>query len=113
MDDLISPDMPYEKSPLPTAAHRQEIARRMKVTREALGLRPVDICRLTGIAANSYSQYESGARRINLEDAIRLVHALNLSLDWLYFGDPKGLSFEVGAKIREYSPQVMSKGTLI
>lgn len=98
--------MPVEKMSLPANTHPSAIAVRMKLTREALSLRPVDICRLTGIAPNAYSQYESGGRRINLDDGMRWAFALNLSLDWLYCGKMGALPLDAADKLRKHQKSI-------
>ncbi len=78
----------------------QAIGLRIKTTREACGLRPVDVCRAIGIKANTYSQWESGERRPNLDDMIRFCCQYDVTLDWIYLGDMSGLKFSVGSKIQ-------------
>lgn len=83
------------KKPLPPLAHRDAIAERLRVTREAMGLRPRDIAAATGIRPNAYVQYESGYRRPNLEDMIRYAEVYGVPLDWIYRGDPSSLPFRI------------------
>lgn len=82
-----------EKKPLSPLASRQAIGERLKATREALGLRPMDICRATGIKPSAYSQYEAGQNRPNVEDMIRYAETFHVTLDWIYRGDPSGLPY--------------------
>ena len=70
------------------------------MTREALGLRPVDICTASGINPSQYSNYEAGVSRPNAEDAMRYSDAFNISMDWIFKGDISKLSFDLATKIR-------------
>src|SRR5262245_53577905 len=56
------------------------LARRLKITREALGLSAADICRRIDCKANRWSQYESGDRQITLPISIRLCEEYGLTL---------------------------------
>lgn len=40
-----------------------------------------------GVVRPAWTQYESGARRIHLDPALRLCNATGVSLDWIYRGD--------------------------
>lgn len=71
------------------------------MTREALQLRPVDLCKRIGIKENRWSQYEGGERRITLQVANLLCDEFGLTLDWIYRANPAGLSHELRMKIRE------------
>lgn len=77
----------------------EAIAERLKVCRLALGLKPAELCRLTGIKPNTYSQWENGKGRPNLDEAMRLCDTLGYTLDWIYLGDPSGLTFNLSNKL--------------
>lgn len=77
------------------------IARRLETTRNALGLSQAQLCRHAGIAANTYSQYESGNGRPSLDYAMRLCQTFGLTLDWIYFGNAAGLPDDLAARIAE------------
>lgn len=67
------------------------IAQRLRLTREALGLTQSALCKMTGIAANTYNQWEHARGRPELDKALILCEVLSLTLDWIYRGDPFGL----------------------
>lgn len=76
----------------PTRAdHPEIIGRRLVALRGALGLTLTEVCKITGIAKNTWSQWESGKQRPQLDFAITICHHSGVTLDWLYFGDPSGL----------------------
>lgn len=98
-----SPDKPA----LPTLAGRKHTGARLKASREALKLRPVDVCNSLGINPSAYSQWESGATRPNIEDMIRFSERYGIPLDWIYKGDPSRLPREIADEVlrleRSYS----------
>ena len=59
----------------------KSLSKRLEITREALKLRPVDLCKRIGIKENRWSQYENGERRITLEVAIAMCDEFGLTLD--------------------------------
>ena len=79
----------------------KSLANRLKMTREALGLAPADLCKRIKIKPNRWSQYESGERRITLEVAGKLCDEFGLSLDWIYRANPAQLSHQLRLKMRQ------------
>lgn len=76
-----------------------EIAERLHKTRKALGLNQTELCRLSGIAKNTYNQWEKGHGRPELDKAMMLCDAFDLTLDWIYLGNPAGLPYHLATKI--------------
>jgi DNA-binding XRE family transcriptional regulator len=75
------------------------IAHRLTMTRTALGLSQAEFADAAGIARNTYNQWERGKGRPQLDGAIALCRAFNLTLDWIYFGDMAGLSYQLAQKL--------------
>ncbi len=75
------------------------IAHRLEITRAALGLSQAEFADAAGIARNTYNQWERGKGRPQLDGAIALCRAFNLTLDWIYFGDMNGLSYQLAQKL--------------
>ena len=75
------------------------IAARLQATRAALDLNQRKLCELSGIAPNTYNQWEKGRGRPDLDGAIALCDALGLTLDWIYRGDPSGLPQRIALKL--------------
>lgn len=75
------------------------IGRRLQLTRSALQLTPGVFAAGAGINANTYSQYESGDRLPSLPYAIKLCERYELTLDWIYRGDPSGLKYTLADQI--------------
>lgn len=75
------------------------IAARLKQTRTALRLTQVAFASGAGIAPNTYNQWEKAKQRPDLDQAQMLCDHYDLSLDWIYRGDPSRLPYELAAKI--------------
>jgi transcriptional regulator with XRE-family HTH domain len=77
------------------------IGQRLLLTRQALGIGGQgDFAARAGIGATAYNQYETGRKRPSIENAIALCDAYDLTLDWIYRGDPSGLTYELGDAIK-------------
>ena len=72
---------------------------RLQLTREALNLGQGEFAKGAKIPGNTYSQYESGKRLPQLPFAIRLCDRYQLTLDWIYRGDPSGLKYNLAEQI--------------
>lgn len=69
-----------------------DIARRLQVTRLALGYRTqAEFAEAAGIGRTNYTQSESGSRILSLNMALLLSANFGISLDWIYKGDRSGL----------------------
>lgn len=78
----------------------KSIAKRLVALREALGINAADLCRMTGLAPNRWSQYEGGERRITLDAANVLCDKYGVTLDWIYRGDESGLPIRIIERMR-------------
>jgi transcriptional regulator with XRE-family HTH domain len=76
----------------PTLRTNAAIAQRLIATRRALGYSQAELCRRTGIAPNTYNQYEKARNRPDWENANRLCDGLGITLDWIFRGDPSSVS---------------------
>ena len=77
----------------------EAIGLRLALTRKALGMTPGVFATNADIPKNTYSQYESGTRVPALPFAIRLCDRFELTLDWIYRGDPSGLKYTLADQI--------------
>lgn len=77
----------------------KSLARRLKITREALGVSPAQVCKQLRIGASAWSMYESGERRITVQVAIKFCTEYGLTLDWIYRADPSRLPHEIRIKL--------------
>jgi transcriptional regulator with XRE-family HTH domain len=62
------------------------IADRLRRTREAFKMNQAQWCRLVGIETQAWNNYESGRRRISIDQAIKVCQATGVTIDWIYRG---------------------------
>lgn len=81
---------------------QRDVAYRLELTREALGLSPAELCKILGIGTNQWSQYTDpeGKRRITIDVAHRLRDEYGITFDWIYAGDRNRLPGDLLEKIR-------------
>ena len=82
----------------------ESIAQRLKRTREAMGLKPAAWCRLVDIEPAAWANYESGLRRISIDQALKVCRATGVSLDWIYRGLMQGMPVDLATKLQGRSP---------
>lgn len=75
------------------------IGERLVLTRMALEMAPGAFATSAGIAKSTYSQYETGERTPSLPYALKLCERYELTLDWIYRGDPSGLKYALAEQI--------------
>jgi transcriptional regulator with XRE-family HTH domain len=90
-----------KKDRSPSQPELDQIADRLRVSRLAIQLTPAELCRATGIAQNTWSQYENAKSRPRLDEARMLRKAFGWTLDWIYEGDPSGLPMKAATAIAE------------
>lgn len=78
---------------------KKAIGRRLELTRESLGMAAGDFAAKAGVSKSAYSNYASGERAPTLKQALKLCAAYELTLDWLYRGDPSGLKYNLAEQI--------------
>ncbi len=80
---------------------KSAMGRRLELTREALGLTAGEFASRASISKTAYSNYTSGQRAPTLAQALKLCESYDLTLDWIYRGDPSGLKYGIAEKINE------------
>ena len=70
---------------------KDEIARRLRMTRAVFDLTQGAFAAKAGLTASTYNRYERATRVPAIEQAIELCEAYGLTLDWIYRGVPDGL----------------------
>lgn len=80
---------------------QQEMGRRLVIGREALGKSQVSLAKSLGISSQRLSNYERGARPLDIELAILLSQKHGLTMDYIYWGDLRGLPVHVASKIAD------------
>lgn len=85
-----------------TGDHAKDVARRLRLTRLALRIADQrDFGEPVGISQSLYNRFETGTRLLTLQAALKLCHGYDLTLDWLYRGDPSGLPYKLAETIRD------------
>lgn len=93
-ESLLPDDAKYELRP-------ERIGYRLKLLREALGLRPSEIADALGIERTYWSRFENGKRAPTEAVAALLVVRFGVTLDFLYLGRWDKLPFDLASKLRE------------
>jgi transcriptional regulator with XRE-family HTH domain len=83
-----------------------EVGARLALTRQALGYTTTTMCRMMASASHgsTYSNYESGIRRISLDHALELCKRCRLTLAWIYQGELDTLPADIRNKILALLP---------
>jgi transcriptional regulator with XRE-family HTH domain len=79
----------------------EAIAKRLRATREALGIKQAEFAERANIPNNTYNQYEQAKGRPSLDFAFKLRDTYGLTLDWIYDGDPSGLPHRIAKNLLE------------
>lgn len=76
-----------------------DIGDRLALTRAVFGLSQREFCARAGVSANTYNQWEKGVKRPDIDGALALRETYQITLDWIYSGDPSGLRYDTAAAI--------------
>jgi transcriptional regulator with XRE-family HTH domain len=74
---------------------------RLKLLREAEGMKPAEISDYLGIERPYWSRFEGGKRAITESFAALLVDRFNVTLDFLILGRWENLPFDVAERMRQ------------
>lgn len=77
----------------------KDTARRLTATRRALELDQQEFGTRAGLSQPQYNQFEKGKRAITLQAAMKLCVHYDLTLDWIFRGDPSGLPHKLAVAI--------------
>jgi transcriptional regulator with XRE-family HTH domain len=77
------------------------VARRLYLLRKSLGYSQLQISQLLGQSRSTWAQYETGERRISIDQAQKLCAVIGVSLDWIYNGRMDMLQPDLAAKLQE------------
>lgn len=78
----------------------RDVARRLMLTRQAFSLNQAEFAEVAGMSQPQYSQFETGKRLLTLRAALNLCQKYNITLDWLYLGDPSGLPYRLADALK-------------
>jgi transcriptional regulator with XRE-family HTH domain len=77
------------------------VGKRLRYTCKALRLTSRDFSASIDVRPNTYSQWETGSRLMDIVSATALADRYGLTLDWLYRGDVDTLSHALARKLIE------------
>jgi transcriptional regulator with XRE-family HTH domain len=77
-----------------------EVAKRLTLARKAYGFDQREFGERAGLSQPQYNQFETGRRLLTLAAAMMLCDEYNLTLDWIYRGEPSNLPRDLWLKIR-------------
>lgn len=87
--------------PEDTGAWPEDVGRRLGRSRRALGLDQEEFAGGAGLTQPRYNPYETGKRPLTLNAAMLLCERYQLTLDWLFRGDPSGLPYRLHDRIKQ------------
>lgn len=76
-----------------------EVGDRLEALRVAFGHDQVDMATIAGASQAAYSNYVRGERPLDIEAAMALCRRFQVTLDWIYRGDPSGLPYALAEKL--------------
>ncbi len=79
--------------------HLVPIGDRLRKARKAVDVSQTAAAKLVGVTPQAWSQWELGKRPFDFEAAIIFCDRYNVTLDWLYRGQPAGLPLDIAAKV--------------
>lgn len=91
---------PMAREILTNPASPEEVAKRLRLLRRALGQTQAFLAGLLGCAPQAWANYEAGDRRISVDLALKLCVLTGVSLDWIYRGNMAMLPTELAEKIQ-------------
>lgn len=98
-------------SAAPDAASFEATGRRLIATRLALGFTSqLEFAEAAGVSPQAINNYERGRSRPQLSVALALCERFQLTLDWIYRGDPGGLPMRLARVLARDPPSLSSQG---
>ena len=81
------------------------VGQRIRQTREAFGhYNAAEFARLIGVKPQELNAWEKGERRPSIAKAQPIVRLCNVTLDWIFLGDPSTLRHEVASRLFAQAP---------
>ncbi len=97
----IIPPMTMIAQPMPERhpRHIESIAARLLALRLAHDLSQREFCDRVGIGTTTYNNWERGISRPELDKAMQICDAFQVTLDWIYRGNLAGMPFNVAERL--------------
>lgn len=87
----------------------EDMAARLRATTEVLRLRDSEIARHAKVKVAAWSNYVNALRPLDIEAAILLCERFELTLDWIYRGDPAGLPHRLATELEQFARRPKAK----
>jgi len=71
---------------------RVELGARLKKVRNSQGIKQPELAKIAGVSQSAYFAWESGKARVNAQKLAAIARRMNVSMDWLCFGETEGPS---------------------
>lgn len=78
-----------------------QIAKRLRIVRQALGVTSGDFARSIGVDPSSYSKIEAGAKPLKMEMGFAVAETYGVTMDYLYRGLESDLPAKIAAHLRQ------------
>lgn len=86
---------------IPREMYPDQVGERMRILREAFGLKASEIADMLGVERTYWTRFEKGRRAISDEVAYALVDRFGVTLDFLLLGRWDKLPLDVAEKLRK------------
>jgi len=94
-----------EESPEST----QSVARRLRLTRQAFGMKKAAWCRFVGMSPQAWNNVEGSetgpaANRISVDEALKVCRATGVGLNWIFRGDRTDVPMKIAIELQKLDP---------
>lgn len=80
---------------------RVALGRRLRLTREVIGISQTEAAKRLGIASNTYNMMENGKNFPSFETLHAIVDLYQIDMNWLLLGEPSGLRYDQADTLRK------------
>lgn len=91
------------ESRIPREMYPDKIGERLRLVREAFGLKPAEIADMLNVERTYWSRFEGGKRAVSDEVAYLLTERFRVTMDFLILGKWDMLPLDVAEKLRKAS----------
>lgn len=75
------------------------VGERLRLIRQAMGMSQAELCRTLNILPQTWNNFEKGVNRIKPPDAFKVRKLTGATSDYIYFGDTRGMPFDLMQEI--------------
>lgn len=90
----------FRGRPMRVGTDKKSVGARLSKLLKVLDLKAADVCKQMNFGANTFSQWQSGDRLIQVYDAMELCYAYGITLDWLYRAHYEGMPYDLALKLK-------------